>query len=154
MDQQINDLISKEIDIPIMVYNNPATTNIDISPEMFAELSKIKNVKYCKESTIDVTRVKDIDRLSKGKIKVFGGIMGYESYLNGAVGWVSVPSNIVPNECANIYKNLLESKNFTRAKKIYDKINAQSVIVEDKTFLHKNHKSSEKNKFPLKITIK
>ena len=39
-------------------------------------------------------------------------------------------------------------------KKISDKINVQSIIVEDKTFLHKNHKSSEKNKFHLKITIK
>ena len=89
-------MISKEIDIPIMVYNNPATSNIDITPDIFAELSKIKNVKYCKESTMDVTRVKEIDKQSKGKIKVFGGIMGYESYLNGAIGWVSVPSNIVP----------------------------------------------------------
>ena len=39
-------------------------------------------------------------------------------------------------------------------KKISDKTNVESVIVEDKTFLHKNHKSSEKNKFHLKITIK
>ena len=39
-------------------------------------------------------------------------------------------------------------------KKISDKINVQNIIVEDKTFLHKNHKSSEKNKFHLKITIK
>ena len=39
-------------------------------------------------------------------------------------------------------------------KKISDKINVQSIIVEDKTFLHKNHKSSEKNKFHLKIKIK
>ncbi len=39
-------------------------------------------------------------------------------------------------------------------KKISDKVNAQNIIVEDKTFLHKNHKFSEKNKFHLKITIK
>ena len=96
-------MISKEIDIPIMVYNNPATSNIDITPDIFAELSKIKNVKYCKESTMDVTRVKEIDKQSKGKIKVFGGIMGYESYLNGAIGWVSVPSNIVPQELSLIH---------------------------------------------------
>ena len=115
-------LISKEIDIPIMVYNNPATSNIDILPETFAELSKIKNVQYCKESTMDVTRVKDIIRLSKNKIKVFGGIMGYESYLNGADGWVSVPSNLVPYECSEIYKNIKIKKNFTKAKKIYDQI--------------------------------
>ena len=115
-------MISKEIDIPIMVYNNPATSNIDITPDIFAELSKIKNVKYCKESTMDVTRVKEIDKQSKGKIKVFGGIMGYESYLNGAIGWVSVPSNIIPQECTNIYENIKIKKNFENAKKIYDKI--------------------------------
>ena len=115
-------MISKEIDIPIMVYNNPATSNIDITPEIFAELAKIKNVRYCKESTMDVTRVKEIDKQSKGKIKVFGGIMGYESYLNGAIGWVSVPSNIVPQECTNIYENIKIKKNFENAKKIYDKI--------------------------------
>tara|TARA_Y100001970_G_C14184601_1_gene831826 strand:- start:882 stop:1763 length:882 start_codon:yes stop_codon:yes gene_type:complete len=115
-------MISKEIDIPIMVYNNPATSNIDITPEIFAELSKIKNVEYCKESTMDVTRVKEIDKQSKGKIKVFGGIMGYESYLNGAIGWVSVPSNIIPQECTNIYENIKIQKNFENAKKIYDKI--------------------------------
>ena len=115
-------MISDEIDIPIMVYNNPATSNIDILPETFAELSKIKNVKYCKESTMDVTRVKDIIRLSKNKIKVFGGIMGYESYLNGADGWVSVPSNLLPYECTKIYENIKINKKYTAAKKIYDKI--------------------------------
>ena len=115
-------MISREIDIPIMVYNNPATSNVDMLPETFAKLSKIKNINYCKESTMDVTRVKDIIRLSKGKIKVFGGIMGYESYLNGADGWVSVPSNLVPNECSDIYKNIKLKKDFTKAKKIYDQI--------------------------------
>ena len=115
-------MISREIDIPIMVYNNPATSNVDMLAETFAKLSKIKNINYCKESTMDVTRVKDIIRLSKGKIKVFGGIMGYESYLNGADGWVSVPSNLVPNECTDIYKNIKLKKDFTKAKKIYDQI--------------------------------
>lgn len=71
---------------------------------------------------MDVTRVKDIIRLSKNKIKVFGGIMGYESYLNGADGWVSVPSNLLPNECSEIYRNIRVKKNFTKAKKLYDQI--------------------------------
>ena len=39
-------------------------------------------------------------------------------------------------------------------KKISENINVQSIIVEDKTFLHKKHKSFEKNKFHLKILIK
>ena len=39
-------------------------------------------------------------------------------------------------------------------KKISEKINVQKIIVEDKTYLHKKHKSFEKNKFHLKILIK
>lgn len=115
-------LISSEIDIPIMVYNNPATSNIDILPEHFKELAKIKNVKYCKESTMDVTRVREIIKQTEGKIKVFGGIMGYESYLEGAVGWVSVPSNLVPYEGTKIFEEIVKNRRFIPAKKVYDKI--------------------------------
>ena len=38
-------------------------------------------------------------------------------------------------------------------KKISTKLDVEDIIVEDKTFLHVNHKSFEKNKFHLKITI-
>ena len=49
---------------------------------------------------MDVTRVRDILDLSEGRMNAFGGIMGYESFLSGACGWVAVGSNIMP-------KNLL-----------------------------------------------
>ncbi len=39
-------------------------------------------------------------------------------------------------------------------KKIIKKIDVESIIIEDKTFLHKDHKSFEKNKFHIKLIIK
>ncbi|OUX46657.1 MAG: BolA family transcriptional regulator [Candidatus Pelagibacter sp. TMED275] len=39
-------------------------------------------------------------------------------------------------------------------KKIRDKINLETITIEDKSFLHKNHKNNEKNKYHLKISIK
>ena len=39
-------------------------------------------------------------------------------------------------------------------KKICDKISVEKITVEDKTFLHKNHKGHQNNKFHIKITIK
>jgi 4-hydroxy-tetrahydrodipicolinate synthase len=86
-----------------MVYNNPATANVDLLPPLLARLAGIENVRYVKESTMDVTRVRDITLLSGGKLAVFGGIMGFESFLEGAKGWVSVASNVVPRETAEIY---------------------------------------------------
>ncbi len=95
--------ISDAIGIPIMVYNNPAVANVDLKPPLVVRLSQIDNCRYIKESTLEVTRVRDIMRLSDGRMAVFGGIMGFESYVEGAVGWAAVPSNGAPAAMARLY---------------------------------------------------
>lgn len=60
--------ISNAIDIPIMLYNNPATSGIDMSPEfMLSMVEGIENVRMIKESTGDIQRMHHIHRLSQGK---------------------------------------------------------------------------------------
>ncbi len=61
-----------------------------------ARLSEIPNCRYIKESTLEVTRVRDIIRLCGDRMQVFGGILGFESFLEGAVGWVAVAANVIP----------------------------------------------------------
>ena len=113
--------ISDAVSIPIMVYNNPATANVDLVPHILARLSEIDNVLYVKESTMDVTRVRDIILLCGGKLTVFGGIMGFESFLEGAKGWVSVASNVLPRETAKIY-NLVKAGDIKDAWDLYMRI--------------------------------
>jgi len=110
--------VSDAIGIPIMIYNNPAVANIDLKPKLVARLSQIDNCRYIKESTMDVTRVRDILRWSDGRMAVFGGIMGYESFLDGAVGWASVPSNGAPGPMARLF-DLLVAGNVRAAREIY-----------------------------------
>ena len=45
--------VSDAIGIPVMVYNNPATANVDMQPELIARLAQIPNCRYVKESTLD-----------------------------------------------------------------------------------------------------
>ena len=97
------ELISRKAKKPIMLYNNPATANVDLTPDLVAELSHFQHIDYIKESTMDVTRVRDILDFSEGRMNVFGGIMGYESFLSGACGWVAVGSNIMPKEFAMLF---------------------------------------------------
>jgi len=112
-------LISDAISLPIMIYNNPATSNVDMQPELVARLAQIDNVAYIKESTMDVTRVRDIIELCGERMTVFGGIMGYESFLNGAHGWVAVGSNILPNAFAELYTLTAEKQDIAQAKQLY-----------------------------------
>ena len=45
--------ISDAISIPIMVYNNPNTANVDLTPDLLARLRRIENVDFFKESSGD-----------------------------------------------------------------------------------------------------
>jgi 4-hydroxy-tetrahydrodipicolinate synthase len=114
--------IGESISIPIMLYNNPATSNVDMRPPLVARLSEIDNVSYIKESTLDATRVRDILRLSHGRMSVFGGIMGYESFLNGAVGWTAVGCNLMPREFSDLYRLCVEERRIDDASALYDRI--------------------------------
>src|SRR3954465_15597058 len=95
--------VADAIGIPIMVYNNPATANVDLLPATLARLSTIPNCKYVKESTLEVTRVRDIVALCEDRMEVFAGVLGYESAWLGAIGWVAVCSNLAPRLSTDMF---------------------------------------------------
>lgn len=71
---------------------------------------------------MDVTRVRDIIDLCGDELRVFGGIMGYESFLEGAEGWVTVCGNIFPGECAELYRLCVDTKDVDAARSLYRRI--------------------------------
>ena len=95
--------IAESISIPVMVYNNPNTSNVDLRPAFVARLAEIDNVSYIKESSGDISRVDEIHRLAAGRMTVFAGYHACDSIRLGAKGWVSVCGNIVPRLSADIY---------------------------------------------------
>ena len=108
--------ISDAIGIPIMVYNNPAVANVDLRPPLVARLAEIDNCRYIKESTLEVTRVRDIIRLCGDRMQVFGGILGFESFVEGAVGWTAVAANVVPGPLARLYELAVSQKSIDEAR--------------------------------------
>jgi 4-hydroxy-tetrahydrodipicolinate synthase len=111
--------VAEAISIPIMVYNNPATANVDLVPPLVARLSEIDNVSYIKESTQEVTRVRDILRLCGDRMTVFGGILGFESFVDGAEGWVAVGSNVMPKDFAELFTLTADKGDLPAARKVY-----------------------------------
>jgi len=111
--------IAEAISIPIMVYNNPATSNVDMKPELLARIAEIKGCDYVKESTLEVFRIRDIIRLAGKNMTPFGGIMGFESFVMGAEGWVAVASNVAPGPMARIFELAADEKKHDEAKALY-----------------------------------
>ncbi len=111
--------IARSISIPIMVYNNPATSNVDMKPELLARIAEIDGCDYVKESTLEVTRIRDIVRLAGDKMTPFGGILGFESFVMGAQGWVAVASNVAPAAMSRIFTLAADEKKYDEARALY-----------------------------------
>ena len=96
--------IAEAVSLPIMLYNHPASTVLDMKPPLIARLAEIDNISYIKESTTDTRRVYQINDLCGDNITVFAGYLGYESFMVGAEGWVSVCANIMPAKSARMFE--------------------------------------------------
>ncbi|MFF1991865.1 4-hydroxy-tetrahydrodipicolinate synthase [Bacillus mycoides] len=100
--------ISNAVNIPIMLYNNPFTSGVDMSTELMLRIGKeCENVTHIKESSGDIRKARDLVRQSEGAFQVFCGSedLVMESYLVGASGWVSVAGNIVPGLVTKMYEH-------------------------------------------------
>ncbi|EJS68819.1 4-hydroxy-tetrahydrodipicolinate synthase [Bacillus cereus] len=100
--------ISNAVNIPIMLYNNPFTSGVDMSTELMLRIGKeCENVTHIKESSGDIRKARDLVRQGEGAFQVFCGSedLVMESYLVGATGWVSVAGNIVPGLVTKMYEH-------------------------------------------------
>lgn len=114
--------IAEAISIPVMLYNNPNTANVDLLPAFVARLAQVDNIRYIKESSGDIYRVSDIQRLAGDKMTVFAGYHAFDSMLLGAKGWVSVCGNIVPDLSANLYTLTVEKGDAAAGRKHYHRL--------------------------------
>lgn len=116
--------IADEAEVPIMIYNNPFTSKVDISPEIIARLAEHENIVGVKESSGNIRRISEIRLLTEDLIRVFCGWedMAYESFVMGSVGWVCVAGNVIPAECVRLYSLIVEERDYDTAWDVYAKI--------------------------------
>ena len=115
--------ICSKVSIPIMVYNNPFTSRVDMPASLIGKLAKdFEQIRYIKEASKDVARVKDVIDESDGLVKVFAGERVVESYMLGATGYVNPYANYIP-EASTLICELLEKKEYAKAEKISFYIN-------------------------------
>lgn len=105
------DAIVSACDLPIMLYNNPVTSNVDMSAKLVGRLTRsFDTVRYIKEASMDVARVYDIVEETEGVMNVFAGERIVESYLLGAVGYVNPFGNYIPRASTVIWDYLVAGR--------------------------------------------
>ncbi len=99
--------IAESTELPIILYNNPPKTNINIAPATCLKLAQIKNVVAIKDSSGDMTNAAEYIRLTRD-IEDFDVLMGRDTIIHaalcyGAAGAIATCSNVAPRICADIY---------------------------------------------------
>ena len=128
--------IAEATSLPIMLYNHPASTVLDMKPPLVARLAEIDNIAYIKESTTDIRRVYQINDLCGDKITVFAGYLGYESFMVGAEGWVSVCANILPRKSAELFELAVDRNDKDAAWVVFKELAPIIDFLGDHLYVH------------------
>ena len=111
--------IAKSLTIPIILYNVPSRTGLNITPATCLELSKINNIVAIKEASGNISQVAEIANLCKNNLAIYSGnddqILPILSL--GGLGVISVLSNVIPKDVHNMVENFLNG-NIKEATKL------------------------------------
>lgn len=106
--------------LPVMVYNNPIDTKVDLTPDLLAEIAQIENIVAVKEFSGDVRRVLEI-RERAPELTVVSGAddVVVESLLMGATGWFAGFPNVFPAESVRLFE-LATTGKVEEARALYE----------------------------------
>ncbi|HLI92213.1 MAG TPA: dihydrodipicolinate synthase family protein [Puia sp.] len=98
--------VAAATDLPVMIYNNPIDYKIEVTLEMFDELTELSNIEAVKESTRDITNVTRLINRFGERLKILCGVdpIAMEALLMGAHGWVAGLVCAFPAETVAIYR--------------------------------------------------
>ena len=105
--------IGDSVNIPILCYNVPARTGVNILPTTMAEIANHPNIGGVKEACGNMEQICETARLIRGKTALYSG----DDNLNlamlsiGSLGLISVASNIAPKEVSDVAKLYFAGKN-------------------------------------------
>jgi 4-hydroxy-tetrahydrodipicolinate synthase len=123
--------ICEAVSLPIMLYNNPVTSNVDMSAKLVGRLTRaFENIRYIKEASMDVARVHDVIEETEGVMNVFAGERIVESFLLGAIGYVNPYGNYIPRASARIWDYLVDGR-IDEANQIQRLINRMDHIIAE-----------------------
>ncbi len=125
------DAVASKIAIPIMAYNNPATSGVDMSPALLKRLLEIPNVTMIKESTGDVQRMHTLRKELGEDVAFYNGSnpLALAAFAAGANGWCTAAPNLIPELNIGLY-NAVQENDLEKAQQLfYEQLDLLKFIV-------------------------
>ncbi|MBU0567209.1 4-hydroxy-tetrahydrodipicolinate synthase [bacterium] len=115
--------LAERVDLPIILYNVPSRTGVNILPRTVARLAEIENIVGIKEASANMAQVSEIIKLCGDRIEV---ICGEDTNLLsilavGGVGAISASANVAPRDFANLVREFHDG-NLSEARRLHLKL--------------------------------
>lgn len=116
------DTVASKISIPIMAYNNPATSGVDMSPALLKRLLEIPNVTMIKESSGDILRMHSLRKELGDGVAFFNGSnpLTLSAFAAGARGWCTAAPNLIPELNLALY-DAIQENDLEKAQQVFYK---------------------------------
>lgn len=125
--------IAHEVKIPIIMYNVPSRTGVNILPKTCFELSKIENIVAVKEASGNISQVAEIANLCRENLAIYSGnddqILPVLSV--GGSGVISVLSNIIPKDVHDMVYSFLDGNIKNAIKLQLDTLNLTASLFSE-----------------------
>src|SRR5688572_17609581 len=114
--------VAEATELPLMAYNNPKASGIDMPPALIARLAEIDGLVAIKECSGDARRLAELINATDGlEVLVGGDDWALEGFSVGATGWISGVANIAPSECNELLRLCGEGR-LDEAREVYARI--------------------------------
>ncbi|MFH1148294.1 MAG: 4-hydroxy-tetrahydrodipicolinate synthase [Pseudomonadota bacterium] len=115
--------VAEEVDIPMILYNVPGRTSVNMLPETVARLSEIKTIVGIKEATGSLQQVSEVILLAKKGFSLVSGddFTVLPTLAVGGKGVISVASNVAPKDMADMY-NAFDAGDLKKAQELHYKL--------------------------------
>jgi len=116
--------VAEAVDLPIICYCLPGISIEVMTPEFIAKLAQIDNIRYVKDSTGILSRIREILTACDGNISVFvgGDTIAYDGLAAGAVGSIWGAANFMAREAVQLFELVSEKQDLVRARELWDRI--------------------------------
>jgi 4-hydroxy-2-oxoglutarate aldolase len=93
--------------VPVVVYNMPANSGLDMDANTIADISKHENIIGMKDSSGNLVKMGDIRRIVKPEFQILAGSAGFllPAFKVGAIGGILALANIAPDKCISVFKD-------------------------------------------------
>jgi 4-hydroxy-tetrahydrodipicolinate synthase len=128
--------ISRAAPLPIMVYNNPYASKINIGPELLRRLCAIKNIVSLKEGAGDLVQFQRIVMEFGDRLVIFNGwdTGAFATLMQGADGCAWGAANATPRECVELYKLIVEKRDIAKARALWDRLFPLNLFFESEGY--------------------